>query len=688
VGANTVDVLVTAQDGVTTQTYTVTVTRTSALTELSQYDGTGAAPTVATYGAAGVTGVTPATLSALNSALAVLTAPQSDEVAEIQAMVSGYGVVLAAAAGQGTPTLAQLAALGLDRLSEARLPAMRTAIAATPDDGSGVDTLPELQAVLDATMAVGVTMAGPVVAGRQDGVTLTLQVVDAQGRASAVESTVRVRVTSSRTGSFVPSSLVTLVPGSASAVVQYQSAEAGAHTLTATWLEGATDGAAPGRTGGTHLLTVQRGLQTVTLQSVATQALSNGTVPLTAASSAGLSVTLASQTPTVCAVAGGMATLVAAGTCTVAASQAGDADWQAAASVSESFAVVQPSATLARVSSDVGAAGGTAEVGIAVTPASTRWAAVSSADWLATTSTGVGSGAVQFVAAANPTSQPRTATITVGGQQHRVTQAPSVQLTLRVGEVRGSEVRLEWLYAGPPTAGFVLEGGAAPGQILATVVAGAQTFMTVSVGAGRYFVRVRTLEDSARQHLSNEVPLLVGQPDVPSTPAQLTAVVLGARVVLQWMPTYEGGEPRDMDVLVGGAFDGRALVGRVDHLVVDSVQPGTYTVEVASTNDAGMSGPSNRLIVTVPAACTPPQAPSWVTYGVAGRTVTLRWQSPESGAAPTDYRVTAEGVGSASTGMARVISGTLPPGTYRVWVQAVNPCGTSAPSLVQTIVVP
>jgi hypothetical protein len=38
--------------------------------------------------------------------------------------------------------------------------------------------------------------------------------------------------------------------------------------------------------------------------------------------------------------------------------------------------------------------------------------------------------------------------------------------------------------------------------------------------------------------------------------------------------------------------------------------------------------------------------------------------------------------------MARVISGTLSPGTYRVWVQAVNPCGTSAPSLVQTIVVP
>ena len=672
----------------TTQTYTVTVTRTSALTELSQYDGTGAAPTVATYGAAGVTGVTAGTLSAVNSALAPLSPMASDTVDEIQALASGYLAVFAVAAGQGNVTAPQLQALGLARVSEGRMAAMVSAIAATADDGSAVDTVVELQAVLDATVAAGVTLSGIATAPFRDAVSVVIQIVDTVGRPTVVDSAIRIRLHSSATGTFLPLSVVSLPLGTGQATVQYQSAEAGAHTLTATWLDGATEGAAPGRTGGTHVLTVQRGLQTVTLQPVAPQALSNGTVPLTAGSSAGLTVALASQTPTVCAVAGDVATLVAAGTCTVAASQPGDADWQAAASVTESFAVVLPSATLARVSSDVGAAGGTAEVGLSVTPASTRWAAVSSADWLATTSTGVGSGAVQFVAAANPTSQPRTALITVGGQQHRVTQAPSVQLTLRVGEVRGSEVRLEWQYAGPPTAGFVLEGGGAPGEILATLDVGAQTFVTVSVGPGRYYVRARTREDTGRQHLSNEVPLLVGQPDLPSAPAQLTAYADTSRVVLQWRTTYTGGEPTEVDLVVNGRLSGRATLGRVGQLRVDEVPAGTYTVEVAGRNAWGAGPLSPPVTVTVPGRCTAPDPPTWVTYGVTARTVTLRWQPAATGTAPTGYWVTAEGLGTAPLGDDRVISGTLPPGTYRVWVQAVTPCGASPASLVQTIVVP
>jgi hypothetical protein len=83
-----------------------------------------------------------------------------------------------------------------------------------------------------------------------------------------------------------------------------------------------------------------------------------------------------------------------------------------------------------------------------------------------------------------------------------------------------------------------------------------------------------------------------------------------------------------------------------------------------------------------------PQVPTWLTHSVVNRLVTVSWAAPASGAAPVDYLVTAEGVGTFPTGGARSISGMLLPGTYRVWVQATSACGTSAPSAIQTIVVP
>jgi hypothetical protein len=66
----------------------------------------------------------------------------------------------------------------------------------------------------------------------------------------------------------------------------------------------------------------------------------------------------------------------------------------------------------------------------------------------------------------------------------------------------------------------------------------------------------------------------------------------------------------------------------------------------------------------------------------------MRWEPAVSGGAATDYLVTAENFGVYSTGGLRVIGGDVPSGTYRVRVQAVNACGTSAPSATHTIVVP
>ena len=61
---------------------------------------------------------------------------------------------------------------------------------------------------------------------------------------------------------------------------------------------------------------------------------------VSATATSGLAVTFASQTPGVCTLAGNVVMLVALGTCTIAADQIGNGNYNAAASVTRSFAVV------------------------------------------------------------------------------------------------------------------------------------------------------------------------------------------------------------------------------------------------------------------------------------------------------------------------------------------------------------
>jgi len=258
-----------------------------------------------------------------------------------------------------------------------------------------------------------------------------------------------------------------------------------------------------------------------------------------------------------------------------------------------------------------------------------------------------------------------------------------------VGEVRGSAVRLEWLYEGPATAGFVVEGDIVPGGQQYVLPVGTVTMQTFeNVGAGRYYARVRRVEDAAGIPASNEVEIVVGQPGAPSAPRDLFGVMVNDRLTLHWTNTYTGGEPSDVALQVTGAWEGTIPLGLTDSSVFSEVQPGAYTDEVVARNATGRSAPSNRVALVFPAGCAAPQAPTWVTHGVRGGTVTVRWQASAGGGAPTNYWVTAEGVGTVPTGGANSVQGTLAPGTYRVWVQAVNPCGISAASVVQTIVVP
>jgi hypothetical protein len=71
-------------------------------------------------------------------------------VGEVQTLADAANAVLTGAAGGTAPTLAQLQALGITNVNAANLADVQAAIAATADNGSGVNTLAALQAVVTA----------------------------------------------------------------------------------------------------------------------------------------------------------------------------------------------------------------------------------------------------------------------------------------------------------------------------------------------------------------------------------------------------------------------------------------------------------------------------------------------------------------------------------------------------------
>lgn len=82
--------------------------------------------------------------------------------------------------------------------------------------------------------------------------------------------------------------------------------------------------------------------QTITFVSPGAQIVGTP-VTLSASADSGLAVTLTSTTPVVCTLSGNTLTFVAAGNCTVTATQAGNGTYAAAATVSRTIAVTNPS---------------------------------------------------------------------------------------------------------------------------------------------------------------------------------------------------------------------------------------------------------------------------------------------------------------------------------------------------------
>ncbi len=84
---------------------------------------------------------------------------------------------------------------------------------------------------------------------------------------------------------------------------------------------------------------ITRASQSITFGALANQALSAGTLNLTASSTSGLPVTLSTQTPAVCSLNGTVLTLATMGQCRLEANQAGDANYLAAPAVVRTFEI-------------------------------------------------------------------------------------------------------------------------------------------------------------------------------------------------------------------------------------------------------------------------------------------------------------------------------------------------------------
>jgi predicted phage tail protein len=170
---------------------------------------------------------------------------------------------------------------------------------------------------------------------------------------------------------------------------------------------------------------------------------------------------------------------------------------------------------------------------------------------------------------------------------------------------------------------------------------------------------------------------------LPSAPLNLTAQVAGSQVTLTWLSTT--AEPTTF-VLEAGSATGLADLASFDTGSAQTtfqsppLPAGTYFVRVRARTTAGTSGPSNEVVVTTPAACLPPPAPTNLVATDVGSVVALNWTGV--GAAFQLEAGSFAGGSDVFVGqfLSTGISTTAPLGTYWVRVRAVNSCGLSGPS--------
>jgi len=171
--------------------------------------------------------------------------------------------------------------------------------------------------------------------------------------------------------------------------------------------------------------------------------------------------------------------------------------------------------------------------------------------------------------------------------------------------VTGFTATVSWLSGGAPRAdAYVVEAGSSSGAAdVGVFLVGAATVVSGTLGAGRYFVRVKGLGAGGVSPVSSEVILdLPALAAPPAAPATLTGAVTAGVVTLQWQAA--AGNPTTYVVEAGTAPGLTNLAvfatGHLDTRLAAAPPPGTYVVRVRAANAFGTSGPSNEITLVVP----------------------------------------------------------------------------------------
>jgi hypothetical protein len=154
----------------------------------------------------------------------------------------------------------------------------------------------------------------------------------------------------------------------------------------------------------------------------------------------------------------------------------------------------------------------------------------------------------------------------------------------------GNVVTLRWNapQSGLVPTGYLLEGGIAPGQVLASFNTGSPSpNYTFIAPTGTFYVRIHALSGGSRSEASNEVRTVVNVPAVPSAPANDLGLVNGSSVTLAWRNTFDGGAPSSLRLEATGAIVASLPLGLTDTATFSGVPAGTYTFAVRATNAAG-----------------------------------------------------------------------------------------------------
>ena len=272
-------------------------------------------------------------------------------------------------------------------------------------------------------------------------------------------------------------------------------------------------------------------------------------------------------------------------------------------------------------------------------------------------------------------------------------QPPGPPTNFRATSIAGNLVSFAWDAPAGGTAptSYAIEGGIAPGDVLASLpTGGAGTTFQLTAPTGAFYVRVHAVAGAVRSAASNEIRIFVNVPAPPAAPASLLGLVSASNLALSWTNTASGGAPAGIMLNVSGAIATSLALPPGEMFSYTGVPPGTYTFTVSAFNGSGSSAASNSVSLTFPGGCSGvPLPPTGFQATKSGNTITVNWSPPASGPAVTLYtlQVTGSFVGSFPTST-RTMAGTVAPGSYTISVAASNQCGASAATTPVTVSIP